>query len=41
MPTCNNCDEFVSVEFTRVLGNNEDEVDGCLHCQAAGGLTTG
>lgn len=41
MPTCNNCGGFVSAEFTRVFGNNEDEVYGCVSCRNTTELNDG
>jgi len=29
---CQNCNSFISFRFARVFGNNDDQVDGCLHC---------
>lgn len=41
VPTCNNCDRFVSTRFLRVFGDNHDEVDGCLHCRTAEAVMSG
>ena len=32
MPECNRCGTFVTSQFTRVFGDNEDEVYGCFDC---------
>ena len=32
MPECQNCGEFVTREFAKVFGTNDDEVHGCLDC---------
>ncbi|WP_227353791.1 DUF7563 family protein [Haladaptatus salinisoli] len=32
---CRNCGAFVTQEFARVFGNNDDEVFGCLDCMSA------
>jgi hypothetical protein len=32
---CNNCGSFVTPQFARVFGDNDDEVYGCLNCQTA------
>lgn len=29
---CQNCDSFVTKDFARVFGNNQNEVHGCLDC---------
>ena len=34
MPTCNNCGAHVTVQFARVFGDNNDNVDRCLACTA-------
>lgn len=34
MPTCNHCGGHVTERFARVLGNNDNEVWGCLGCGA-------
>lgn len=41
MPTCNNCNGFVSTQFSRVFGDNQDEVEGCLHCTTAEAVMSG
>lgn len=32
MHTCLNCGEFVSTDFVRVFGTNDDEVHACPAC---------
>lgn len=32
MPKCNRCETHVTTDFTRVFGDNDDEVYGCQHC---------
>jgi len=32
MPYCESCDAFVSDAFARVLGDNDDNVQGCQEC---------
>ncbi|WP_458205662.1 DUF7563 family protein [Haladaptatus sp. NG-SE-30] len=32
---CQNCESFVTQEFARVFGNNDDEVVDCLDCMSA------
>lgn len=41
MPTCNKCGGFVTAEFTRVFGDNHDEVFGCINCRNATELFNG
>ncbi len=41
MPLCNSCDRFVTPEFARVFGDNDDRIDGCLHCTTARSLQRG
>lgn len=41
MPTCQNCDSFISSDFARVFGNNEGEVYACTECTAFTGLIAG
>jgi hypothetical protein len=41
MPHCNNCDAFVTRDFARVFGENDDEVYGCLDCVGATGVKNG
>lgn len=38
---CRNCGSFVTPQFARVYGNNDDEVHGCLRCQRARDLRAG
>ena len=35
MPSCTNCGEFITPNFVRVFGDNENKVDGCPACLAA------
>lgn len=39
--TCSRCGAFVTEQFTRVFGNNDDEVFGCLSCGTARDLREG
>lgn len=32
METCNNCGAFVSRDFSRVFGDNDDEIHVCMNC---------
>ncbi|WP_458189651.1 DUF7563 family protein [Haladaptatus sp. NG-WS-4] len=32
---CQNCGSFITSEFARVFGNNDDVVFGCLECMSA------
>lgn len=32
MPTCNHCGAFVTRDFRRVFGSNDNEVYACLNC---------
>lgn len=46
MPECTNCGGFVTVDFARVFGDNQDQVYGCPECITAtaiynGAATTG
>ncbi len=41
MPLCNSCEGFVTPEFARVFGDNDDRIDGCLHCETARTLYQG
>lgn len=34
MHACNNCDARLTQAYVRVFGDNQHEVDGCLHCQS-------
>ncbi|SFL53715.1 hypothetical protein SAMN04487950_4124 [Halogranum rubrum] len=33
--TCGRCGEFITAQFARGFGNNDDEVNGCLSCRRA------
>lgn len=41
MATCHNCGGFVSEQFARVFGNNQDECFGCPDCMTQHELTDG
>lgn len=32
MPRCDNCGGFVTQNFVRVFGDNQDNVQGCMSC---------
>ena len=32
MHTCTNCNSFVTPDFVRVFGSEDDRVFGCPHC---------
>lgn len=32
---CQNCGAFVTTQFARVFGDNEDKVHGCFDCMSA------
>lgn len=34
MPTCNKCGGFVTRNFVRVFGSNEEEVYACPNCSS-------
>lgn len=34
MPSCNNCGAMVTDRYARVLGDNNNEVQGCPECRA-------
>lgn len=36
MPTCTQCDSFVTHDFVRVFGDNAERVAGCIHCMSIG-----
>lgn len=36
---CPNCDETVSADFVRVFGDNDGQIDGCVHCRTSAELT--
>lgn len=38
---CRNCGSFVTPDFARVFGNNDDEVFGCLECMTATDVKSG
>lgn len=38
---CNNCGAFVTQRFSRVFGDNDGEVYGCLDCGTARDLHNG
>ncbi|WP_435158168.1 DUF7563 family protein [Haladaptatus sp. DFWS20] len=38
---CRNCASFITPEFARVFGNNDDEVFGCLDCMSATAVRNG
>lgn len=40
VPSCQNCGSFVTVDFARVFGNNDDEVNGCPECTSFNQLVT-
>jgi hypothetical protein len=41
MPHCQHCGAHVTGDFTRVFGNNDDEVYGCLECHLVQELVNG
>lgn len=41
MATCTNCGEFVTRQFTRVFGDNDDDVAGCPRCASITDLKHG
>lgn len=41
MPHCQSCGTFVTPGFARVYGDNEDRIDGCIHCETGRSLRTG
>lgn len=41
MPTCNNCGAFVTRDFTRVFGDNQENVSGCVECTTGRDLKSG
>lgn len=41
MPHCPNCDEMVTPTFVRVFGDNDDRINGCVHCLTSAELTDG
>jgi len=38
---CHNCGSFVTQQFSRVFGDNADEVYGCLNCRTTRDLRDG
>ncbi|WP_456071295.1 DUF7563 family protein [Haladaptatus caseinilyticus] len=32
---CRNCGSFVTPQFTRVFGNNQNQIFGCFECMTA------
>ena len=34
MPHCLNCESFVTTDFARVFGDQDDEVHACLECSS-------
>lgn len=34
MPECDNCGAFVTTDFARVFGDNENDVSGCVACMS-------
>lgn len=41
MPTCTNCGEFITPDFVRVFGDNENQVQGCPACLTATDICDG
>jgi hypothetical protein len=41
MPKCRNCNAYVSKDFVRIFGDNDDEVYGCLECVGATAVKNG
>lgn len=41
MPTCNGCGAFVTRRFTRVFGDNQNDVYGCRDCMPVADLVEG
>ncbi len=41
MPTCNNCGAFVTRDFARVFGDNQENVNGCVECTTGRDLKSG
>jgi DNA-directed RNA polymerase subunit RPC12/RpoP len=41
MPTCYNCEAFVTADFARVFGDNEDRVYRCTECTSYRALVAG
>jgi hypothetical protein len=38
---CRNCGSFITPDFARVFGNNDDEVFGCFSCLSATAVKNG
>ncbi len=38
---CQNCGSFITPEFARVFGNNDDDVFGCLECMSGTDVKNG
>ena len=38
---CRNCGSFITPDFARVFGNNDDEVFGCFDCLSATAVKNG
>ncbi|MGM0592756.1 MAG: DUF7563 family protein [Halobacteriota archaeon] len=38
---CRNCHSYVSQQFARVFGNNDDEVHACIECSTLHTLREG
>jgi len=38
---CRNCNAYVSQQFARVFGNNDDRVRGCIRCSTLHALRDG
>jgi len=41
MPTCNNCGSFVTRDFARVFGDNQENVSACVECTTGRDLKSG
>lgn len=38
---CHNCDSFISQQFARVFGDNQDNVHACIECSTLSSLREG
>jgi predicted nucleic acid-binding Zn-ribbon protein len=38
---CRNCNAYVSQQFARVFGNNQDRVEACIQCSTLHALRDG
>ena len=38
---CQSCGSFVTKDFARVFGDNDDQVHGCLECMSASDVKRG